>query len=64
MKALSNCGFKALFKAPSTVFLIRKYRILTHSQLRQGAAQLFCNVVQLFQLGLLLPSILTYYFLL
>jgi len=39
-------------------------RCLTHSQLRQGAAQLLCDVVELFQLGLLLPPIFTYYFLL
>lgn len=39
-------------------------RHLTHSQLRQSAAQLLRYVVELFQLGLLLPSVLTYYFLL
>lgn len=32
----------------------------THSQLRQSAAQLLCDVVQLLQLGLLLPSILAH----
>lgn len=37
---------------------------LTHGQLRQSAAQLLRDVVQLLQLGLLLPSVLAHDFLL
>lgn len=46
-----------------TVFCIERGS-LTDSQLGQSAAQLLCDVAELFQLGLLLPPVLAHYFVL